>query len=296
MTFDWDRIRVFVAVVDHGSLSAAARMLGMSQPTAGRYIQQLEADLDLLLFARTGRQLALTEAGLALVEHARAMADAAGRLAVTAAGRETSVAGVVRITASEIVATYWLPRLLVALRQQEPQIEIELVASNSTDNLLAREADIAVRMYRPTQAEVITKHIRDLELGAFAAERYLARRGEPKSAEDLLEHDVAGFDRDETIIQGFRSFGYDVPRRFFPLRTDDQVVLWRAVVEGYGIGFMPVALGVAEPRVRRILPGLPLPVLPMWLTAHAELRTNRRIRRVFDFLAAALGEDVEVGR
>ena len=288
LNFEWDRLRVFLAVAEHGSLSAAAAMLGMSQPTVGRHVQALEGALGVQLFARTGRRLALSETGEQLLEPARAMANAAGRFALTAAGRESSLAGIVRITASDIVSTYTLPAIFVALRLEEPDIEIELVASNATHNLLAREADIAIRMYRPTQSEVIAKHIRDVELGTFAANVYLERRGEPRTPEDLRDHDVVGYDRDETLIRGFRDFGFEVGRRFFPLRTDSHVVIWRAVVEGYGIGFMQAALGDAEPRVRRILPDLPLPTMPMWLTAHAELKANRRIRRVFDFLAEAL--------
>ena len=288
MSYEWGQLRVFLAVAEHRSLSAAARHLQMSQPTAGRQIQSLEASLDLQLFARAGRRLTLTEAGLSLLEPARAMAAAADRFALAAAGREETLAGIVRVTASEMMATYVLPPIFVALRVAEPEIEIELVASNATDNLLTREADIAVRMYRPTQLEVMTKHVRDLELATYAAQSYLERHGEPARPDDLLEHPVVGYDRDETLIRGFREVGYEVSRRFFPFRTDNQVVLWRTVVEGYGIGFAPVVIGDSEPKVRRIVPALKLPILPMWLTCHAEVRTNRRIRRVYDFLASQL--------
>ena len=288
-TFDWNRLRVFLAVAEHGSLSAAAEALGISQPTAGRYVQQLEGELDVVLFARTGRRMVLTTAGLDLLEPAKAMAEAADRFSLVAAGREASVAGVVRITASEVVATYVLPAILVALRRAEPRIELELVASNATENLLAREADIAVRMYRPTQLDVITTHVGDIELGVYAAHEYLRRRGEPRVPNDLLAHDVVGHDRSDLLIEGFRTWGgVSVTRRFFPLRTDNQVVQWRTVVEGFGVGFMQRPIGDAEPRVRQVLADMPLPTLPMWLTAHVELRGNRRIRRVFDFLASEL--------
>ena len=288
MTFDWSHLRLFLAVADQGSLSAAARALGVSQPTAGRQLQALESDLGVKLFARYGRRLSLTEAGWSLVEPARAMADAADRFALAAAGREVGLAGVVRITASEVVATYTLPPILVQLRRAEPEIEVELVASNATDNLMAREADIAVRMYRPTQPDVIARHIRQVPVGAFAAHSYLQRRGVPETADDLLKHDIVGYDRDDTLVRGFAAFGVDVSRRFFPFRTDDQVVAWRAVVAGYGIGFAQMTMGEAEPAVRRVVAELPLPTLSMWLTAHEELRGNRRIRRVFDFLAEGL--------
>ncbi|MEO1334107.1 MAG: LysR family transcriptional regulator, partial [Myxococcota bacterium] len=238
-SFGWERLRVFLAVAERGSLSAAATHLGISQPTASRQIQSLEAELDVQLFARASRKMLLTEAGLTLLEPAREMARAAERFALLAAGRETSLAGVVRITASQVVATYLLPSMLVRLRQAEPSIELEVVASNATDNLLAREADIAIRMYRPTQQEVVTTHIRDLEIGAFAAHSYLRRRGVPTSIDDFQQHDFVGYDRDDLLVRGFRTVGYEVQRRDFPFRTDNQVVFWHAVVAGMGIGFMP---------------------------------------------------------
>jgi DNA-binding transcriptional LysR family regulator len=286
--FDWEKLQVFVAAADRGSLSGAARTLGISQPTAGRQVQALESQLGVQLFSRTARGLALTDTGMELLGYAREMSDAANRLALAALGRVEALGGVVRITASEIVATYRLPPVLLALRAAEPEIEVELVASNATDNLLQREADIAVRMYRPSQTDVITRSLGEIELGVYAAESYLARRGCPRNPEDLLEHDVIGYDRDESMIRGFRSAGVTVERRFFPNRTDDQVVAWRMVVEGNGIGFMQVAIGDAEPAVRRILADLPLPTLPIWLTAHSELKTSRPIRRVYDFIADSL--------
>ncbi len=287
-SFDWDALRVFAAAADAGSVSGAARALGVSQPTASRQIQSLEQKLGTLLFQRTSRGLILTETALALLDDARAMSEAADRLALAAAGRVESVAGVVRITASEIVATYRLPAILAALRDAEPEIELEIVASNATENLLQREADIAVRMYRPTQADVISRHVGDVDIGVYAAERYLRTHGCPTTADALLEHHVVGYDRDDAMIRGFEAFGVEVSRSFFPVRADDQVVAWQMVIEGLGIGFMQVRVGDAEPRVRRVLHELALPSLPIWLTSHAELKTNRRIRRVYDWLADSL--------
>jgi DNA-binding transcriptional LysR family regulator len=288
--FDWDALRAFTAAADEGSLSGAARRLGMSQPTASRQLMALEADLGVRLFERTPRGLQLTETGLELLQHARGMNEAANRLALAAQGRSETLAGVVRITASEVVSAHVLPPVLVALRRQEPEIEIELVASDQTGNLLQREADIAIRMYRPTQADVMTKKLTELALGAFASRRYLARRGTPTEFAQLRDHDVVGFDRDDQIIVGFQSAGLKVDRHFFRFRCDNQLVAWRMVVQGMGIGFTQVGVGERERSVQRILPDMPLPKLPVWLTAHAELRTNRRIRRVYDFLAQALSQ------
>lgn len=287
-SFDWSHLQTLVAVADHGSLSGAARALGGSQPTMGRHISALEDELGVRLFERTGGGLELTQTGIELLEHARQMKTAANRLSLVAEGRSESIAGTIRITASDIVATYILPDILTALHQAEPDIEIEIVASDRTENLLQREADIAVRMYRPSQTDVFSRKIGDLKIGMFAAPSYIERRGTPQSIEDVASHDFIGYDRSDLIIQGFRAAGLDVDRGFFSFRCDNQVVVWRMVIAGYGIGFNQLEIGNAEPGVIRLLEGTVLPSMPMWLTAHSELKTSLRVRRVFDFLAENL--------
>ena len=271
-----------------GRYPGAARALGGSQPTMGRHVSALEHDLGVRLFDRTASGLELTPTGIELLEYARRMAEAASRLSLVADGRSESIAGTIRITSSEIVAHYVLPDVLRALRDAEQDIEIELVASDRTENLLQREADIAVRMYRPTQADVFARKVGDLHIGMFAARSYVERRGIPQSLEDFRKHDVIGYDRNDQIIRGFRAAGLDVDRRFFSFRCDNQVVCWRMVVAGYGIGSNQVQIGEAEPRVTRLHVDAGLPILPIWLTAHSELKTSRRVRTVFDFLAEHL--------
>ncbi|MCF6329838.1 MAG: LysR family transcriptional regulator [Henriciella sp.] len=285
---DWTYLQSFAAVADQGSLSAAARTLGGSQPTMSRHISALEAELGLRLFDRTGGGLVLTPTGVDLLQHARQMAEAASHLSLAATGRSQAIAGTVRVTASESMAVNVLPPILTALRRAEPEIDIELVASDQTDNLLLREADIAVRMYRPTQADMITRKVGTVETGMFASQDYLTRRGYPSDAADLAEHDLIGHDRSDQIIAGFRELGFDVGRDFFSFRCDNQEVTWRMVVAGYGIGFNRLDIGRAEPSVVRLFEEIEMPQLPIWLTAHAELKTSARVRRVYDFLAAEL--------
>lgn len=287
-SFDWSHLQSFVAVARHGSLSSAARSIGASQPTLGRHIAALEDRLGVKLFARTATGLEITPTGVELFEHAEAMAGAADRLALAADGRANALRGTVRITASEIMATYALPDILTALHEEEPEIEIEVVASNRTENLIQREADIAIRMYRPTQADVFTRRMADLPIGLYGAKSYIARRGAPETMTDLMDHTVVGYDRDDQIIRGFRQAGVDVDRHFFAFRSDDQVVAWRMVVAGFGLGFNQRTIGDAEPALIRLWPDVELPPMQVWLTAHAELKTSARVRRVFDFLAVRL--------
>jgi len=286
--FDWTHLQSFVAVAEHGSLSGAARAAGGSQPTMGRHVGALEAELGVRLFERTAGGLELTPTGTDLLEYARRMAEAADRFSLAAAGRSEAIAGTIRITASDIVAAYILPDILTALRRAEPEIDIELVASDRTENLLQREADIAVRMYRPTQADVFTRKVGELHIGMFAAHAYIERRGVPLSLEDFQGHDIVGYDRSEQIVQGFRAAGIEVDRGFFSFRCDNQVACWHMVLAGYGIGFNQVRIGEAEPRVMRLQVDAELPKLPIWLAAHSELKTSRRVRRVFDFLVEQL--------
>lgn len=287
-TLDWTLLRSFLAVAETGSLSAAARALGSSQPTLGRQIRAIETALGSELFRRHPKGFDLTETGLALVEPAKAMRDAVRRIGLTAAGREQRLEGTVRITASEVVSFHLLPEIVAAIRVAEPQIEIEVVPSDDSSNLLYREADIAVRMYRPTQLDLVTKHLGDVDLGLFASEGYAARRGVPKSPEDLLSHDIVGYDVSPLIIKGFRSGGLIVDRSFFKTRCDNQLVAWELVKAGAGLGFAQRSVGLAEPLVREVRLGLDLPSLPVWLTAHQAMRHTPRIRRVWEMLEDGL--------
>jgi len=289
LSFDWRLVRSFLAALDQGSLLGAARVLRASQPTVGRHIAELESQLGVLLFERTGRGLVPTATALKLADAARGMEAGALQLAQTLSGAQTQTSGTVRITASVPVAVQLMPPLLAAMRQTLPDIQIELVSSNQVSNLLRREADIAVRMVRPDQTSLVAKRIGQVGLGAYAHRSYLARRGTPRQPTDLLQHELIGSDADPAILQGFQAMGYPVTRESFALRSDDFIVQWQAVRAGLGVGFCADYMARTDPDVLRVLPGLlKIPPLPVWLTVHREIRTNRRIRAVYDFLAEAL--------
>ena len=284
---DWTLTRSFLAVAETGSLSRAARDLGLSQPTLGRHIAEMEAALGLTLFTRLPKGLAPTEAALDLLPHARAMRDAAAHLALAAAGRDRALTGTVRVTASRIVAHHILPPMLASLRVRHPGIEIELVASETTENLHFREADIALRMYRPTQENVVTRHLTDLPTGLYAAHSQIARQGLPQTPDDLLSMDFVGFDRSDLILRTMAQLGIKRRREDFKIRCDDQLVYWQMVRAGLGVGGMQRLIGDADATVARIAPFVSMPPLPVWLTAPEALRQTPRIRAVLDHLASA---------
>lgn len=263
-------------------------MMGSSQPTLGRQVKAIEDQLGASLFHRAKRGMQLTDTGAALVALARMMRDAVNQISLTAAGQAAGLDGTVRITASKTNAIYHLPKIIADIRQAEPQIAIELVASDESDNLLYREADIAVRMYRPTQLDLVTKHVGDVPMGVFAAQAYITRRGAPKSVDDIGAHDFVGFDANPAIWEGFADAGFDVGRAFFQVRCDDPAAYWALVRAGCGIGFSQVILGRADPDVVELDVGFPLPALPVWLTAHEAMRQTPRIRRVWDLLEKGL--------
>ncbi|TPL53484.1 LysR family transcriptional regulator [Mesorhizobium sp. B2-4-4] len=281
---DWNLIKSFVTVAETGSLSAAARKLSASQPTLGRHISELEQALGVILFRRGRSGYALTEAGATLFERGKAVSEQASAFSRLALGSVEAIEGTVRIAASEVVAAYVLPDMMARLGIEEPGIEVEIVASNQVENLLRRDADIAIRMVKPTQNELVARKVCDIALCACASLAYLDRCGRPREPADLLDHALIGFDRSEEMIRGFTHSGIPVTRNSFRFRADNQIVLWEAVRAGIGIGLGQEPLAKRDPLVEDVLPGLPLPKLPVWLAMHRDVRTSVRIRCVADFL------------
>ncbi|MBI2390563.1 MAG: LysR family transcriptional regulator [Deltaproteobacteria bacterium] len=287
--FDWNHVRAFLVTADEGSFSAAARVLGSAQPTLGRQIAALEAQLGVTLFERVGRGLALTPTGLELVEHVRTMSEAALRVARVAAGQAVSLEGPVCISASEVVAAYLLPPIITRLRARHPGITIEIVASNAPQDLRRREADLAIRNFRPSEPDLIARKLEDLHAYLYATPKYLRTLGKRRTRESLSRASFIGFDQTDKFRDGLAAaLGLALAPESFPLICTNQHVQWALVREGAGIGIMIAEVGDAEPSVRRAMKDLPPIVVPMWLVTHREVRTSRRLRVVSDFLAAAL--------
>jgi DNA-binding transcriptional LysR family regulator len=284
---DWDLYRSFLGVMTHGSLSAAARTLGLTQPTVGRHVEALEEALGAPLFTRSPGGLRPTDTALALRPHAEAMASAAEALIRTASGETDAVRGVIRLTASEIVGAEVLPSILTEFHELYPQIVIEMVLSNRQEDLLRRDCDIAVRMVRPTQDALLARRIGSVDLGLFAHRRYIERHGTPRMLTDP-EHFAVGFDRDASVVRAVRAVNLPLERDFFAYRSDSDLAQLAALRAGFGIGGCMFGIARRDPDLVRVLPGVGFD-LEMWVVMHEDLKASRRMRLMFDHLAVALG-------
>lgn len=286
--FDWNKARAFLVTAEEGSLSAAARALGMAQPTLGRQVDGLEQELGIVLFERVGRGLTLTPSGLELLEHVREMGEAAGRVSMTALGQSQALEGTICISASETYAVVLLPPIIAKLRRMEPGIQVEIVVANHASDLRRREADIAIRNFRPTEPDLIAKKIGDADAVLYATPDYIAKIGNPTKPYDLRHADFVNMDHGGMMLKGLNTLGLGLTEANFPLLTESYLVMWELVRQGAAIGILDAYIGDADPVVRRVLPDLEPLVFPIWLVSHRELTTSRRIRMVYDFLAEEL--------
>ncbi len=287
-TFDWNRARAFLVAAEEGSLSAAARALGLAQPTLGRQVEALEAELGLTLFERDGRGIVLTPSGIELLQHARAMGAAAMQFSLSAHGQSQAIEGDVSIAASETIAAVVLPPIIAKLRSNEPGIEVEIVVSNQANDLQRREADIAIRHFRPSEPDLYAKKVNDMHAQLYATPAYLEKVGNPKTLQQLSGADFISLDKTNVVMHGLNANGMSLTEKNFPVMTQSYLVMWELVKQSVGIGVLDAAIGDKEPSVQRVLPDFNSIKFPVWLVAHRELKTSRRIRRVFDFLAEEL--------
>ncbi len=288
ISFDWNQVRAFLVTAEEGSFSAASRALGLTQPTLGRQVSALEDRLGVILFERLGRSLSLTPSGLELLDHVRAMGDAASRLSLTASGQSQRIEGRVCITATDVMSMYLLPDALKRLREVAPGIEVEVVASNDVRDLRRREADIAIRHGRPEQPDLIAKLLRETSVHLYASSDYLDQHGRPTSPSDLSEAVFIGFDQSDRLLTRLNEIGLTLTKNNFKLITESGAVAWELVKQGLGIGLMVKEVGDRTAGVECVLPDLDPITVPIWLVTHRELHTSRRIRLVFDLLAASL--------
>ncbi|MFQ3262035.1 LysR family transcriptional regulator [Reinekea sp.] len=279
--FDWNRARTFLIVAEAGSLSAAAKLTGQNQPTLSRQLAALESELKITLFERVGRGIQLTESGEHLLQYVRSMAEAAGQFSLRASGQSESLAGKVIITASEVDAAYRLPPVIQRIRKLAPEIQLEISVTNQIANLQQREADIAIRNKRPQQPELIARKLTEESVGLFGHANYI----EHLQKTNFTDVEIIGFEDIPAMIQVLKIFGWPLSKENFPVVTQFQWLQIQLATQGNGLTLLPVDIG-NQIGLIQVLPNLgAIMELPLWLVSHRELRTNPRIKFVYDHIA-----------
>ncbi len=288
ISFDWNQVRAFLVAAEEGSLSAAARVLNQTQPTLSRQVTSLEKSLGVILFERGHRKLQLTDAGIELLQHVRVMAEAARQMSLSASGQSQAVEGRVCVTASEMLATHYLPRVIRRLRETAPGIVIEVAASDKIQDIIQREADIAIRHAEPEQPDLIARQVGCLRGRIYAAKRLINEVGMPRSFDDLTNKDFIGIENIADLISGISAEGLSLSIRQFRTLTGSGNCMLQLIREGLGFGFLPMDIENYFNDLVCVLPELFNPKIPVWLVTHRELHTSKRIRVVYDVLAEEL--------
>jgi DNA-binding transcriptional LysR family regulator len=291
----WDLYRTFLGVFEHGSLSGAARELGLTQPTVGRHIDALEQAVGAELFTRSQSGLSPTDLAVELHPYATALASTTAALLRAASGKANEIAGAVRVSASEVVAVEVIPPILAGLQDRYPALQIELSASDEVEDLLHRKADIAVRMAEPSQSALVVRRIGGIPVGLFAHRRYLERYGTPKTVADLGGHRIIGFDRKTAFVRAMEKRYPMLASVTYALRTDSNLAQLAALRAGAGIGACQTALAASDPDLVRVLPRAFEAALETFVAMHENLRASRRCRAVFDALVTGLTSYLKSG-
>lgn len=291
VNFDWNHARAFYATVQEGSLSAAAKALGVTQPTLSRQVSALESEIKVTLFERVGQRLVLTDSGASLVEHVGLMSKAAMQFSLSASGQSQQLEGSVVISVSQLDAAFRLPKIITALHREEPLINLEIIVTNDPSDLLRREADIAIRTFHPTQNDLIAKKLGNEVIRLYGTRAYLKEIPESSGTPDLNAMQIIGFDRSSTVTDMLNDQGWKLGKENFQLLTSFQLLQLGLCKEDLGLIFYPEDMGDADSElVRAFEQAEPIMTLPVWLVCHQELRTSLRVRKVFDFIADRLSQ------
>ncbi|WP_417428789.1 LysR family transcriptional regulator [Kiloniella sp.] len=286
--FDWSQAQAFLATVETGSFSGAATRLGLSQPTVGRHVAALESDLGLLLFDRVGKSLVLTDNGHAMIQHVKAMKDAADQLSLSALGQDKTIAGPVSVTASDVFCTYILPPIIESIRLTYPEVQIEVVSSNEVQDLRRRDADIAIRNVEPRHPDLYAKRLRTTQGKLYGATSYLDWLGRPATIKDFSESTTFIGDTSGRALQMLTTMDVPLNPEQFSVIANSGVAMWELVKRGVGLAVMFKDLGDITSEVEVVLPNEISVDVPVWLVSHRELKTNARIRAIFDILSGEL--------
>ena len=286
--FDWSQAQAFLATAETGSFSGAAELLGTSQPTVGRHVAALESDLGLLLFDRVGKSLTINDKGLALVGHVKAMKEAADLVSLSALGQDQMIAGPVSVTASDVFCAYLLPPIMERIRLAYPEVQVEVVSSNDVQDLRRREADIAIRNVQPKHPDLYAKRVRTTKAYLYGASSYLDVIGRPATLKDISERTTFIGDATGRVLQMLSAINGAITAEQFSIIGNSGVALWELVKRGLGLAVMFEDLAEITPEVEAVLQNEISAEVPVWLVTHAELKTNARIRAIFDILSEEL--------
>jgi DNA-binding transcriptional LysR family regulator len=287
---DWDAYRVLLRVVERGSFSRAAAELAMSQPTASRRVDELERALGARLLVRRARGVVPTPAGERVVAEAKRMALSATAASRMATGELAPTTRRVRISATEGLGVLWLPPRVQQLRANDPQLAIELVIDNLATDLSARQADIAIRLFKPRQPDLVAKNVGTLGFGFYAAPSYLADRAPPRRLADLAKHDHVGYiDRGVAAPPYQRWLRKLVPEERFVASSSSLLGMIELARAGQGIVLSTAAL--LDDNLERLLPRARPPSMDIWLAAHVDVRRDPDVAAVFDRLAAIFADE-----
>lgn len=288
ISFDWNQVRAFLATAEEGSLSAAARALGQTQPTLSRQVAALETDLGVTLFERAGRAMALTTAGMELLEHVRVMADAANRISLSASGQSQVIEGRVAITATENLAARQLPSIVKKIHAVAPNVQIDILPSNEVRDLTLREADISIRHARPEQPDLIAKLLYETDAHLYASRSYLDQYGPISRLEDLDRAIFVGMDRTPEMVAVLAEYGLHISPDQFRYNSPSGHVLYELVRHDLGVSILTKDVESYADEIVKVLPDAFSIPIPVWLVTHRELHTSKRIRVVYDILAEEL--------
>ncbi|MDX8354722.1 LysR family transcriptional regulator [Cognatiyoonia sp. IB215182] len=288
ISFDWNQARAFLAVAEEHSLSAAAEVLGVTQPTITRQIAALEKELRVVLFERTGRSVSLTPVGLTLLEHVRTMAGGANMVSLAASGQAEDIEGLVRISAADMTAAYILPPILDQLKDIAPKLELEILAENKLSDLLLREADIALRHARPEQPDLFAKLVCEDTARFYAVAKYTENFGQPRLKDDPSHHQFVSFGDVEGMLGHLTALGLTLTKQNFRYASQSQIVEWEIARHGHGIAIMTDRIACKFSDFQPVLTEIEPFTISTWLVAHRELQSSKRIRLVFDLIAESL--------
>ncbi|NRA20919.1 MAG: LysR family transcriptional regulator [Oceanospirillaceae bacterium] len=288
---DWNLVRAFIFVAEQGSLSAAARKMNISQPTLGRQIQQLEKSTGLNLFRRSTQGLEITAEGRELMSSAKQAMAGMEAFQRQVVGHSDQLVGDIRISVNEIFGVYMMPRVIAEFQCLHPQVQIEMVITNQTSSLSKRDADLALRMFKPTQPNLVARRLPDLQLGFFAHNRYLKKNGTPQSPKDFISHKIIGFDLGNQFLEGAEKMGWSMTAKHFSVRTDSLIAHLALLRAAAGIVSTHVGLIRNEPEITQIMHDIKIPDLELWVVCHQDVQFNRRIKTFMDFLITAFADD-----